>query len=52
LNPNLGIQEIYSELERRGVNVEELRKLNPTEQAFVDLLKGLKKIEIELSHKH
>gem|GEM_PF-6167119 len=44
--------EIYAELERRGVNVKELRKLNPTEQALADLLKGLKKIEIELSHKY
>jgi hypothetical protein len=35
---------VYSDLEKVGVNIDELKKLNPTERQLQDLLDGLREL--------
>lgn len=34
----------YFDLEKLGVNVEDIKKLNPTERQLEDLVKGIRKL--------
>jgi hypothetical protein len=37
-------ERLYSDLEKLGVDIDELKKLNPTERQLQDLITGLHKL--------